>query len=324
MNKIPKDLVPSKKKNYVCPVCFYKNLRQKPYLISIYKDCSFPNYEHIKCLKCKSLFLSNSLSDKKLSFLHDKYYANWENFNFNYFQKIKRREVDRRNEWFTYYESKIPSLIKKNKNKKYLDIGCGWGGCASAFSQMGFDSYGIDPQKQCILSAKNNFKETNYIYGTIDNLIKKKIKNFDIITMHDVLEHIENPDILIMKCKSVMSKEGKIFIKVPNSESLQIEHLKEYSWEISSPFHRTLFSKSGLKNILSRHGLKIVNSFNDLNTWGWTRGVSIKNNISKKYEYLRKNDNFRKLDLEIDLLLEGISKKFNKPSVLCIMAEVKK
>ena len=90
MNKIPKDLVPSKKKNYVCPVCFYKNLKQKPYLISIYKDCSFPNYEHIKCLKCKSLFLSNSLSDKKLSFLHDKYYANCENFSFNYFQKIKR------------------------------------------------------------------------------------------------------------------------------------------------------------------------------------------------------------------------------------------
>ena len=322
--KIPKDLIPILKKNLICPSCLKKNISKKNKIISVYKDCSFPDYEYIKCINCNCLFISNVLSDKKLTFLHNKYYANWENFNFNFFKKIKRTEDDRKKEWKKYYKLKIPNFIKRKKYKKSLDIGCGWGGCAAAFSEIGFDSYGIDPQKQCIVNAKKKFKKTKYIYGTIDTLIKKGIHNFDIITMHDVLEHIHDPRKLIQKCKLIMSKRGKIFIKVPNSESLQIDLLKEYSWEISPPFHRTLFSKKGLNILFLNFGLKIDKYFNDLNTWGWTRGISIEQQISHKYELLRNNTNFRKLDLRLDILLENISKKINKPSILCIMGSIKK
>ena len=320
---IPKELKPSKKKNYICPVCKVKNSKKNIFFKSIYKDTSFPDYEHIKCFKCKSLFISNFLHSKKLEYFHDKYYAKWENFNFNFYSSLKRNEKDRKKEWYSFYKKKIPRSFLNKKNKRSIDIGCGYGGCASAFQKLDFDAYGLDVQQKCIKNAKNKFPETKFIYGSIDSLIKKKLKNFDVITMHDVLEHIVEPEELIKKCKSILEKNGRIFIKVPNSESLQIKFLKEYSWEISAPFHRTLFSLNGLKKMAFKHDLEIEKLYEDLNTWGWTRGLSIKNKIEKKYESLRRNKHFIKLDYNIDLLLENISKKVNQKSIHFIVMKKK-
>ena len=122
--------------------------------------------------------------------------------------------------------------------------------------------------------------------------------------MHDVLEHIANPKLLIKHINLLLKKNGKLFIKVPNSQSLQVDILKEYSWEVSPPFHRTLFSLVGLKILLRKNKFKITNVYNDTN-WGWTRGIALRNKLSKDYEKFRKIKSFRILDLSIDYLFEN-------------------
>ena len=93
-NKIPKDLNPSKIKNYICPVCEKKNnVKKNIFFKSVYKDGSFPGYNHIKCSKCNSLYFIEKITDLKLSNLHNKYYENWENFSFNYCNSTKRNEM---------------------------------------------------------------------------------------------------------------------------------------------------------------------------------------------------------------------------------------
>lgn len=320
--KIPKELFPAKKKNYICPVC--GNINKKIYFKSIYKDASFPNFTHNKCKFCNSIYIINNISDDQLSYLHDRYYENYENFSFNYFESIKRTEKHRENEWYKYYKNKL-SKIKTVEKKNSLDIGCGWGSCVSAFKKLGFDSYGIDPQRQCIVSAKKKFKNSKfYNFGIEDLILNKKFHNFfSVITMHDVLEHIANPGLIIKNIRLLIKKNGYLFIKVPNSESLQVLLLKQYSWEVSAPFHRTLFSKKGLNFLMKKNGFKIIKYFNDSNSWGWTRGLSIKNNIGKSYIKLRNNINFRKFDLSIDLLLEHISKLYDKETVIFLKLKKK-
>ena len=121
--KIPKELKPSKKK--IINVQFVI-LKKKENLLfkSIYKDSSFPNYEHIQCCNCKSLYISNVLTNQKLEFLHNKYYAKWYNFEFNYFSGIKRNEIDRKHEWIKFYRNKLPKFIlsKKIRNLSILDV----------------------------------------------------------------------------------------------------------------------------------------------------------------------------------------------------------
>ena len=322
-NIIPKDLKPSKIKNSVCPVCEKKNNIKKNFFFkSVYKDGSFPGYNHIKCSKCNSLYFIEIINDLKLSNLHNKYYENWENFSFNYCNSTKRNEDDRKNEWYKYYKNKIPHN-SKTENKNYLDIGCGWGGCVSAFKKLGYQSYGIDPQKQCIDFAKSKYGKCIFYNSTVENLVKdKKYHNyFSVITLHDVLEHIANPKLLIKRINLLLKKNGKLFIKVPNSQSLQVDILKEYSWEVSPPFHRTLFSLVGLKILLRKNQFKITNVYNDTNSWGWTRGIALRNKLSKDYEKFRKIKSFRVFDLSIDLLFEQISKVYKKETVIFLNAK---
>ena len=180
--------------------------------------------------------------------------------------------------------------------------------------KLGYQSYGIDTQKQCIDFAKSKYDKCIFYNSTVENLVKdKKYHNyFSVITLHDVLEHIANPKLLIKHINLLLKKNGKLFIKVPNSQSLQVDILKEYSWEVSPPFHRTLFSLVGLKILLRKNKFKITNVYNDTNSWGWTRGIALRNKLSKDYEKFRKIKSFRILDLSIDLLFEQISKIYKK------------
>ena len=139
--------------------------------------------------------------------------------------------------------------------------------------------------------------------------------------MHDVLEHVGDPNKLIREISMLIKKKGNLFIKVPNSLSLQVEYLKECAWEISPPFHRTLFSKKSLNLLLKRHNFKVKEYFQDENSWGWGRGIATNIKMQNEYEKLRNNEYFRKFDINIDLLLEKISMNLNKPTVLFLVAE---
>ena len=85
----------------------------------------------------------------------------------------------------------------------------------------------------------------------------------------------------------------------------------------------TLFSYKGIKKFLNHHNFKIIKQFKDTNTWGWTRGIALKNKIGKEYELMRKNKAFRLIDLEVDKLFEKISIQLNKPSIISICATIK-
>ena len=70
------------------------------------------------------------------------------------------------------------------KNKDILDFGCGWGGFLRNLKNYK-SLNGVELRKENINFIKNNIKKIN-----ISNKINSFEKNFDIITMFHVLEHI--------------------------------------------------------------------------------------------------------------------------------------
>ena len=76
------------------------------------------------------------------------------------------------------------------------------------FKKLGYQSYGIDPQKQCIDFAKSKYDKCIFYNSTVENLVKdKKYHNyFSVITLHDVLEHIANPKLLIKHINLLLKK----------------------------------------------------------------------------------------------------------------------
>jgi len=99
------------------------------------------------------------------------------------------------------------------KNSKVLDIGCGIGAFLEKFKNEGADVYGIDIDKDKINIAKEKF------YNVFVSPAEKLNFNnnfFDVIFLHEVLEHVDDDVKTINEAFRVLKKGGKIIIFTPN------------------------------------------------------------------------------------------------------------
>ena len=104
------------------------------------------------------------------------------------------------------------------KNLKILDIGCGGGLISEPMSRLGANVTGIDASDKNIhvakLHAKKNNLKINYLNTVPENL---KLQNeFDIILNLEVVEHVENLDLYLSSCFSLLKKKGIMFTATIN------------------------------------------------------------------------------------------------------------
>jgi 2-polyprenyl-3-methyl-5-hydroxy-6-metoxy-1,4-benzoquinol methylase len=118
-----------------------------------------------------------------------------------------------------YYPKRI---ISKMKSGSFLELGLGHGYTINEFLKY-VDEYTILEGSKAVIE---NFKTNN-----LENSKKIKIietyfetydteEKYDYIVMGFILEHVENPSIILNQYKKYLNKNGKIFIAVPNAESL--------------------------------------------------------------------------------------------------------
>lgn len=116
-------------------------------------------------------------------------------------------------------------LFKNFSNKKVLDVGCGNGEVTKNLLSLGLDAYGIDFSEAAKDSLgpkfnKVNFQKDNFPFD--DN-------TFDIVFSKSVIEHLEEPDILIKESYRVLKPGGIIITMTPSwkhnfREQFYIDH----------------------------------------------------------------------------------------------------
>jgi 2-polyprenyl-6-hydroxyphenyl methylase/3-demethylubiquinone-9 3-methyltransferase len=107
------------------------------------------------------------------------------------------------------------------KNLKILDIGCGGGLISEPMSRLGADVTGIDASNKNIqvakLHAKKNNLNINYLNTVPENL---KLQNkFDIILNLEVVEHVQNLDLYLSSCFSLL-KQKRIMLTATINRTL--------------------------------------------------------------------------------------------------------
>lgn len=218
-----------------CCVC--NNSDPKEFKVKYQKD----NYAVCECNKCSFVFIPPYFR-KQIS------YENYKDENVaiavrngNNFVKIERHKL-------RY------NLIKKYKpNGSLFDLGAGWGHFMLTGQQLGYDVYGIEISEQPYLYSKNDLKLP---VDHIDFFEMKEDKSFDIITMWDVLEHIDKADPFIEKCARINSKNGYIVIQVPQIDSYFAKKYKD-DWKMMSLDHVNYFGKKTITQLLNKHGYEV-------------------------------------------------------------------
>ncbi|MDD5155279.1 MAG: class I SAM-dependent methyltransferase [Candidatus Omnitrophica bacterium] len=114
--------------------------------------------------------------------------------------------------YFKVLSSSINNVIKPGKA---LDIGCAKGYLAYLFKELGIDVYGVDVSSYAISCAPAEIKDRLFVVNIEQDNLPFPAGIFDLITITEVLEHLDSFDILMQGVRNVLKNGGYVFITTP-------------------------------------------------------------------------------------------------------------
>lgn len=152
-----------------------------------------------------------------------------------------------------YNLSQKSKLLKQlAPQSKVLDYGCGTGDLIHYLQGRGFEVRGAEPSAQAKSQAKP---------GVVDCITSPEQelasdRDYDVIMLWHVLEHIPVPDEIIQQLRHKLKEGGHLIIAVPNHESHDAQHYGAHwaAWDV--PRHLWHFSPSSLIPLIESCGLK--------------------------------------------------------------------
>ena len=139
-----------------------------------------------------------------------------------------------------------------NGNKTLLDVGAGTGDFLLAAKNKGWFVDGVEPNQDARIRSREKKME---LRPEMDALPKKE---FQVITLWHVLEHLPDLENQILKFRWHLEKSGTMLIAVPNYRSYDARHYKEYWAAYDVPRHLWHFSRSSMNTLFEKHGFKVV------------------------------------------------------------------
>jgi SAM-dependent methyltransferase len=142
-------------------------------------------------------------------------------------------------------------VIKERKpSGKLLDIGCAMGFFMEMAGEAGYDAYGFDPSEYAI-SHVPQFLAANTITGTIRTVTYPK-KTFDIITMLDVFEHLEDPVGDLLRVREWLKPDGLLLLTTGDTRSLSAKILGKHWTFYTPPQHLMFYHRKGITEVLEK------------------------------------------------------------------------
>jgi 2-polyprenyl-3-methyl-5-hydroxy-6-metoxy-1,4-benzoquinol methylase len=143
-------------------------------------------------------------------------------------------------------------IAKYHKKGNLLDIGCGTGYFAAFMKDNKYDVSVMEPDPQAAEKATEKLHIKPYqsledIQGT-----------YDIITMWHVLEHVHDINTTFSKLNSLLKENGVLLIAVPNPESTDAKHYKEYWAAYDVPRHLYHYKKSLIRHASIKFDMKVT------------------------------------------------------------------
>lgn len=179
------------------------------------------------------------------------------------------------NNWFlTRYGNYMRDSIRSHQFKSVLSLGIGHHIVSDILSSEldhGVESYEILEGSQSIIDKfqveDRHISKLKLTHTYFEDFATDK--KFDVIEMGFVLEHVDDPQAIILKFKDYLSKNGRMFISVPNARSLHrqigfraglmedLYQLSEYDHQLG---HKRYFDTAMLTDMVLKSNLEVENT----------------------------------------------------------------
>ena len=135
-----------------------------------------------------------------------------------------------------------------------LDIGCGTGEFLHTMKKAGWDVKGVEPSEAARQHAKTRY---DLDVSPPSDLPELPDASFDVITMWHSLEHVQDLRGYLTKIRSLLNAKGLLLVAVPNADSFDASHYREFWAAYEVPRHLHHFTPATMKQWLDKYGLHL-------------------------------------------------------------------
>src|SRR5205814_868441 len=125
-------------------------------------------------------------------------------------------------------------------------------------ARQGWEAWGVESDPDAAKLAEQEAGVSIHI-GTLDAAAPALPRNyFDLVSLHDVLEHLHNPVTALRMAQDLVRDDGLVEVLTPDSGSLESRAFRSNWFSIEAPRHLQLFSRATLRAAFVRAGLRVV------------------------------------------------------------------
>lgn len=200
----------------------------------------------VRCTRCELRFLQPMLTDEELSALYPQdYYAYQTQKTPSQLARFLKSALGVSN------STKDPDFTRPGK---VLDVGCGTGWFLAEMRKAGWVIQGVEMSTEAARVGS-----ANGVPIVAGSLLDANLESaqFDYVRSNHSFEHMSEPLKQLSEMRRLLKEDGKLFIGVPNADSLQARMFGRYWWYLGVPVHTFTYSPNNLKMLLQRAGFKI-------------------------------------------------------------------
>lgn len=141
--------------------------------------------------------------------------------------------------------------VRKRKAKFVLDVSCGSGFGSAELSKYAHKVIAIDKNAPFECYKKENIEFLNIDLD--ESSLEKSLninKKLDAVVCFETLEHLKNPEKLLLSLSNIIKKTGLLFVSVPNSEYEKTDQNNKSQ----NPFHLHIFTEDEAVSLIEKCG----------------------------------------------------------------------
>jgi 2-polyprenyl-3-methyl-5-hydroxy-6-metoxy-1,4-benzoquinol methylase len=208
----------------------------------------------VECRRCGLVYVTPRLPPERLHEMYqEEYWTSDRAREFGYTAYLADADLYRRT-----YRRRLPVITRRRPAPgRVLDVGCAAGFFLAVMREEGWETCGVELSERMVRYATTELGLPDVRHGDLLS-VELSAGSFDVVTLWDVVEHLEDPAAHLAEARRVLRDDGLLVIETQNVASLFARLLGRRWQHYKHEEHLFHFDPKSIRQLLDEQGFTIV------------------------------------------------------------------